>query len=162
MRYGASRGFGERILVLDEEAADALLQSVAHQCGIATTLKNLKKAKSEWYPGKPLKGADLVANRYYLMVPVMQSTVDFDSILRETSELLGKIPPFVIPMILHLMVDEFQDSGDLDQTIYNTLPALESVLTSGTTPTRRSTDLPRRERSEYITSSSPTTPGGTP
>lgn len=123
--FGTPLGYNQRITILDQEGADALLMETAKETGCKSSLKGLTAYKSDYR----LEGAKtpewIALNRYYRTLRV-HSMVDFDTILRDflellTQELCGEPPT-------HLIVDEYQDSAPIDAQIYRALNATNTFM----------------------------------
>jgi DNA helicase II / ATP-dependent DNA helicase PcrA len=108
--------------VLDEQAATALLEECitgADYKGTAKELKAVLKAgPGEHLKAKHLSKAEIVASVYFR---IMRQTfvIDFDRILHFALERL-RARKLSTPFD-HILVDEFQDSGDIDAAIYRHL-----------------------------------------
>lgn len=123
-RYGETLGFGERLALIGEEAAESLLEAKAKTLSCKTPLKTILKRKSAMVDvSKRDKGRlsleDMVVASYYAELRDA-GMVDFDTILMVFRQLLaaGLMPE----IYSHLFVDEVQDSGVVDWEIYDALP----------------------------------------
>lgn len=128
-RYGEDLGFGSRLALIGEEAAEALMEAKARTMNCKTPLKKLMKAKADWLAEVGRMTAteiarqtttDMITVRAYCRDLEEGGMVDFDTILSEFLKLInaGKMPA----LYSHLFVDEVQDSAAIDWKIYQALP----------------------------------------
>ncbi len=129
-RHGAAIGYGDRLAILDEEAAADLLASKAKALNCRRPIKELLKLKAEGWPASMVRGgpppnvADTVVAAY-LGDLRENGIVDLDVLLPEFLRLLtvGKGRDLLRLCVRHLLVDEAQDSSAQDWAIYDAFPA---------------------------------------
>lgn len=120
-RWGAGVGYrpGQGIQVLDEAQAALMLgESIAHVCAKFTE-QSLEAAKREFDPLKEPRSAKQQALSHYYRRMRAEGLVDFDTIVRDALRLI-KTHKGVIDFA-HLLVDEVQDSADIDFAIYRAM-----------------------------------------
>lgn len=123
MCYGDLIGFPKQLSILDEEEAEAFLQ---HQLK-ALNLKKVPKVELREALAKgPVKGGPMndiaLAVGAYFQKLQQTGTVDYDSMLVFGDRLITELFKSKQPLGEHLFVDEVQDSGDLDFSIYRKAP----------------------------------------
>lgn len=123
-RYGQDLGFGDRLALIGEEAAESLMEAKAKSLGCRTPLKKLMKLKGEENNVERrargrMTPEEVVIAAYYMELREA-GMVDFDMILLAMVTLIaaGKMPA----IYTHLFVDEVQDSAAVDWEIYHALP----------------------------------------
>lgn len=116
-KHGAALGYSDRLTVLDEARATALLKTCAREMGCKSSAKALAEARTNFNPNAPKTALSLAVVDYRRRMRAM-SAGDFDTLLTDFLELAPCLPEFD-----HLIVDEFQDSGPVDAAIYAALRA---------------------------------------
>lgn len=122
--HGTGIGFGERLALIGEDAAEELMAARAKSLGCKTPVNKLMKLKGEAPDRRKttktrLTPEELVVRSYYADLGDA-GLVDFDTILLEFQKLvfLRQMPS----TYSHLFVDEVQDSAVMDWSIYLDLP----------------------------------------
>lgn len=127
-RHGELLGFGGRFGMLDEDQAEALLESILADLRLKKcTLKDCKQSVAAGplvllggFGISPV-GPDLVASEYYRKL-IQAGLLDFDSILKFAAILLDRMDEAKIGTgFTHLFCDEWQDSGSDDWNIFHKL-----------------------------------------
>lgn len=133
-KHGGAAGYGERISVINQEGAEALLASANRTVAAGKiSMKKLLEAKAAGIPEKPSAVPDLVV-AHYLKTIRDAGIVDFDVILTEFARLLEAERGFtnlgigVAGDFSHVFVDEIQDSAPVDWRIYRALPIANKFL----------------------------------
>jgi hypothetical protein len=128
-QYGDSIGYRHGVSVIDEERAEALLADALAATGYKISKAALADAKLELGPraafdesSRHSAKAKIVVGHYYAKLKRGNST-DYDGLLADALTMLEKNAgkPDQMPRIEHLLVDEYQDSTDADQRIYQAL-----------------------------------------
>lgn len=122
-RHGASMGYRATITVLDAEQAEELLVETGEGLGVKGGIKKLQAAR-EGLAQRGFQGAKTpaeIAVLAYLKKLRAASAVDFDTILHDFLKLVRADAKASVTRWEHLMVDEYQDSGDLDVAIYEAM-----------------------------------------
>lgn len=119
MCHGSIIGFPPQLTILDEEESEAFLQ---HQLRTMNLKKVPKKELREAIAKGPNKTAGinditLAVNGYYQKMQ-QSGTLDYDSMLVFGDKLMAELLKRGIALGAHLVVDESQDSGDMDFAIY--------------------------------------------
>lgn len=121
-RHGAPLGYEPTLAVIDAEAADTLLLEKSRSLKCKTSLKDLLEVKAA---GKPAGGSFSTAQLVvlaYLTDLQEAGLIDFDSILTEFLRLIVTGLPFPNGGgFTHLLVDEVQDSAEVDWSIFRAL-----------------------------------------
>jgi len=117
--YGSVIGYGKRVTVLDDEQAIEMLLLTAKALKCRASENDLLETKRQGpHVGGNMTQRELAVQTYFAKLRET-ATLDFDMILFEARRLLDKNTR--LPWS-HLFVDEYQDSGNLDATIYRALP----------------------------------------
>ena len=122
-RFGAAKGYGERMAIISPESAQDLLMTKAQTVGCKLKIDDLMKLKAKGMPSR-LQRMDLgqlaVASYYQDLRDA--GIVDFDILLTEFADMLAEDANFLKHDYDYLFVDEVQDSGPVDWQIYQLLP----------------------------------------
>jgi DNA helicase-2/ATP-dependent DNA helicase PcrA len=116
-RAGAMLGYKSADLtVLDEEAADALLETIREKFKIKAPLGEIKEWVGQINASRPAS----IAAAHYLKDMRQRNAVDFSTALHDMVRLLeaGAVAP-----VESLYVDEYQDSAAIDAKIYDLIEA---------------------------------------
>lgn len=126
-KLGAPLGYPGRITVLNEEQADELLKQAAAMMNYRGTFKTLSALRDNWagYQG-PARTEDIVVGAYHRLLK-QNGSVDYRLILSEALA-LTRMAGIKLPMIAHLLVDEFQDSAAIDWDLYCAFKAATMFL----------------------------------
>lgn len=123
---GAGLGYGDRLAVVDEDAAADLLASKARSLGCKDPAKKLIELKRAGRPDLGARGRNATvaetALASYFDDLRDAGLVDLDSILPEFLRLLGGPGRPLAGAFDHLLVDEAQDSSEQDWAVYDALP----------------------------------------
>lgn len=133
-RHGHLIGLPSRLSVIDQERADETLRRIITESRYTGTLAAVQQSVAGLMRGQKSQRSpapcELVARRY-LQTLRSSGLLSFDLIL---SEFLRLVRANVVfndlewPFPNHLLVDEFQDSGDLDAAIYDELPVANKFI----------------------------------
>lgn len=120
-RYGGNIGYGERLSIIDEDAAEDLLASKARTLGCKLPARALHDLKKKGRPLGPQFTTEELVIVGYLDDLREAGIVDLDSILPEFLRMIRSVG---IPSDFdHYLVDETQDNSDGDWDIDLAIPA---------------------------------------
>lgn len=120
-QHGSSLGYGSKITVLEPTDVNAIMAETAKRLGVKTPVhKLLSQRENEGVKQLPKTKQEICIASFARRLR-QESAVDFNLILEDALRLLRL--PNNVPEIEHLLVDEFQDSGSMDEWIYRSLPA---------------------------------------
>jgi DNA helicase-2/ATP-dependent DNA helicase PcrA len=112
-------GYTTKVTVITEDQADDILDQMRLKMNSRTPLKKIKELKRKGKLGKDANS--LVIHQYYRELRY-NNAVDFDQILVRGLEVIKQCSGILEDRYTHLFVDEYQDSGSIDNDIYDHFP----------------------------------------